>query len=291
MSSRTSTVPRPASTSSSDGSGRRASDASAPRWTWKPVTSSASASLTTKQGAAEPVEHIGQAVQPPRRHEERPGGVAGRHGAAYDLLALGQEQPVLGLEVLAQLDVTQVPVVGQPRIRRVGDLDQLGHVAPGPKRSGCATATTSPITMIAGGATPLSGEVGCERAQRGQHGPLPRHAAVADDRDRGVGLAPAGEQRLGDRWCVLTAIISTRVPVRAATASQSVSESGCPGRKVTGDDGELVGHATVGDRNAGERRYGYRAGQPRYDGDGHTRRPGRPRPPRSLARRRSCRRP
>ena len=46
-SSSTTTVRAPASASSTDGSGRRCSEASAPRCTWKPVTSSASASLTT----------------------------------------------------------------------------------------------------------------------------------------------------------------------------------------------------------------------------------------------------
>ena len=68
-------------------------------------------------------EHVGQAVEPARRHQERPRREAGLDRAADDLLALGEEQPVLGLEVLAQLDVAQVAVVGEPRVGGVGDLD------------------------------------------------------------------------------------------------------------------------------------------------------------------------
>ena len=85
-------------------------------------------------------EHVGQPVQPARRHQERPRREPGLDGAAYDLLALGEEQPVLGLEVLAQLDVAQVAVVGQPRVRSRVDQDLLSHTAPGgqpprPRRS------------------------------------------------------------------------------------------------------------------------------------------------------------
>jgi hypothetical protein len=55
--------------------------------------------------------------------------MAGLDRAAYHLLPLGQEQPVLGLEVLAELDVAQVAVVGQPRVVGRADLDQLSHGA------------------------------------------------------------------------------------------------------------------------------------------------------------------
>ena len=73
---------------------------------------------------------------------------------------------MLGLEVRAQLDVAQVAVVGEPRVVRVGDLDQRCHVGPlahGEKCCGCATATTSPTTMIAGRAYGVPVEVGAER--------------------------------------------------------------------------------------------------------------------------------
>ena len=105
----------PASTSSSGGSGRRSSEASAPRWTWKPVTSSARASHTTKQGASG-VASTSARPSSQRGAMRKERGGAGLDRAAYDLLALGEEQPVLGLEVLAQLDVAQVAVVGQPRV-------------------------------------------------------------------------------------------------------------------------------------------------------------------------------
>ena len=68
-------------------------------------------------GGVRGVEDVGQAgrasAAPSGRTARRE---AGLDRAAYDLLALGEEQAVLGLEVLAQLDVAQVAVVGQPRV-------------------------------------------------------------------------------------------------------------------------------------------------------------------------------
>ena len=72
-------------------------------------------------------EHVGEAVEPARRHQERPRREAGLDRAPDDLLPLGQEQPVLGLQVLAQRHVAQVAVVGEPRVVGVGDLDEVSH--------------------------------------------------------------------------------------------------------------------------------------------------------------------
>ena len=72
-------------------------------------------------------QDVGQAVEPARRHQERPGLVAGLHGPADHLLPLREEEPVLGLEALAQLDVAQVAVVGQTGVVGVGDLDEVSH--------------------------------------------------------------------------------------------------------------------------------------------------------------------
>ena len=72
-------------------------------------------------------QHVGEPVEPARRHQERARREAGLDGAAYDLLALGEEQAVLGLEVLAQVDVAQVAVVGEPLVGGVGDLDEVCH--------------------------------------------------------------------------------------------------------------------------------------------------------------------
>ena len=80
-------------------------------------------------GRVAAAEHVGEAVEPPRRHQERARRVARLDRAADDLLALGEEQAVLGLEVLAQLDVAQVAVVGQPGVVGVGDLDELRGVS------------------------------------------------------------------------------------------------------------------------------------------------------------------
>ena len=104
---------RPSSTSSTEGSGVRASDARAPRCTWKPVTCSARASLTTKHGASVPSRtSASPSSQRGAIRKDRTGKPAS-DGPAYDLLALGEEQAVLGLERLAQLDVAQVAVVGE----------------------------------------------------------------------------------------------------------------------------------------------------------------------------------
>ena len=79
-------------------------------------------------------EHVGQPVQPAWCHHERPGHEAGLDGPSYHLLALGQEQPVLGLEVRPELDVAEVPVVGQPWVGGIGDLDQGRHGVTGRRR-------------------------------------------------------------------------------------------------------------------------------------------------------------
>ena len=86
-------------------------------------------------------QDVGEAVEPPGRHQERAWLEAGLDRAAYDLLPLGEEQAVLGLEVLAEVDVAQVAVVGQPSVRGVGDVDEISHrprkprgARPGPPR-------------------------------------------------------------------------------------------------------------------------------------------------------------
>ena len=73
------------------------------------------------------LQDIGQSVEPPGCHQEGPHRVAGLGSAAYDLLALGEEQAVLGLQRLAQLHVPQVTVVGETRVPRVVDLDVRRH--------------------------------------------------------------------------------------------------------------------------------------------------------------------
>ena len=127
MSSHTTTLLAPSSTSSTLGSGVRARDASAPRCTWKPVTCSAISSGTTKHGASVRCHDVGQPVQPAGCHQEGADREAGQHGSSYDLLALGQEQPVLGLEGLPELHVPEVPIVGESRVLGVGDLDVRRH--------------------------------------------------------------------------------------------------------------------------------------------------------------------
>jgi hypothetical protein len=83
-------------------------------------------------GSGAASEHVVEPLQPPRGHQEGPRAEARLDGATHDLLALGEEQPVLGLEALAQLDVAQVAVVGQAGVVGVGDLDEPGGVSHAP---------------------------------------------------------------------------------------------------------------------------------------------------------------
>ncbi len=50
-------------------------------------------------------------------------------GSAHDLLALGEEQPALGLELQAQLHVAQVDVVAETRVVQIVQSYDLGHRA------------------------------------------------------------------------------------------------------------------------------------------------------------------
>ena len=81
-----------------------------------------------------------QRIEPARRHQERPDGVSRGDRPAYDLLALGQEEAVLGLDGAPELDVAQPHVVGQPRIVRILDRDDDGHAAMVAKRPGLWTS-------------------------------------------------------------------------------------------------------------------------------------------------------
>ena len=209
-------------------------------------------------------QHVGEAVEPARRHQERARREAGLDRAAYDLLALGEEQPVLGLEVLAQLDVAQVAVVGEPRVGGVGDLDELSHRPR--SASGCATATTSPTTMIAGARTAFAVDLLGQGAEGGEHGALGGHRPVAHDRDRGVGAAAALDQRLGDRGGVLDGHHQQEGAAQPGDGLPVDERLGVAGRQVARDDGEVVGDAAVGDGDAGEGGYGDRAGEPRDHG-------------------------
>ena len=214
------------------------------------------------------VEHVGEPVEPARRHQERPRREAGLDRAAYDLLALGQEQPVLGLEVLAQLDVAQVAVVGQPRVGRRRDGGEGRHRP----RSVSGRATRHDVADhddrrrgdLLGG-DPLG-----ERAERGEHGAL-RGIVPSTITATGVsGSRPPSTRASAMAGAFSTAISSTSVPRSRATRRPLDERVGVAGRQVAGDDGEVVGDPAVGDRDAGRRRAptsGRR--QPGDDGDRH----------------------
>ncbi len=72
-------------------------------------------------------QHVFQAGEPAACRQHRPDGVSGRDGPPDDLLALRHEQAALGLQALAQLDVAQPHVVGQPGVGGVGNGDELRH--------------------------------------------------------------------------------------------------------------------------------------------------------------------
>ena len=193
------------------------------------MTSSASASDTHVAGGVGGGEHVGQPIEPARRHQERAHREAALDRAADDLLALGEEQPVLGLEVLAQLDVAQVAVVGEPGIVGRRDLDQLSHQPDQSsvgKASGKATRTTSPTTMIAGGWT-FSSAMDAPRVPSVVStvrwvGIVPSQTTAT-----GVpGLRPPVTSASAIVGAFSTAIIRTTVPRICASAAKSTSDSG-----------------------------------------------------------------
>ncbi len=75
-------------------------------------------------------------VQPLGGQQHRPHPVAGREGAADDLLALRDEQALGGLAAAAEFDVGQAGVVGETGVGRVGDGAGFGHPEILPSRAG-----------------------------------------------------------------------------------------------------------------------------------------------------------
>ncbi len=69
------------------------------------------------------VDHVGQTLEPALGEQERPRPVPGLDRPPDDLLALGDEQPLLGLQMPAQRRVPQPHIVGQPVIGRIDDGD------------------------------------------------------------------------------------------------------------------------------------------------------------------------
>ena len=116
---------------------------------------------------------------------------------------------------------------------------------------------------------PVLGQVVGEGGQRRQHGALPRHGALLDHRDRRGRLAAAGEERLGDRGCVLHGHQQHHGAPHPRDGVPGDEGVGVTGWQVPRDDGELVGDTTVRDRDAhgGGHRDG--GGQPRDHRDRH----------------------
>ena len=177
------------------------------------------------------------------------GREAGLDRAAYDLLALGEEEPVLGLEVLAQLDVAQVAVVGEPGVGGVGDLDAgwpSGEVSRMGHRHHLADHDDRRRPHLVGrrGRRPASPSV--ESTVRSP-GIVPSQTTAT-----GVSSVAAAvdQRRRRSPAAFSTAIISTRVPRRPATAVPVDQRLRVAGRQVPGDHGELVRDAAVGDRDA-----------------------------------------
>ena len=73
------------------------------------------------------LEHIIQGGEPLRRHQEGARPAPGLDGAAYVLLTLGEDQPVLGLEPKAELYITEVDVVPEARVIKITQSYDLGH--------------------------------------------------------------------------------------------------------------------------------------------------------------------
>ena len=163
---------------------------------------------------------------------------------------------MLGLEVLAQLDVAQVAVVGEPRVVGVVDLDERRPSARlARSASGWATATTSPTTMIAGGRTCSARRAASASVpERGEHGALVGHRAVADHRDR---VSRRGRPRSTSAAAIARRVLDRHHQhQRAAAAARAAvpvdQRVGVAGRQVAGHDGELVGDPAVGHRDPGD---------------------------------------
>ena len=75
----------------------------------------------------EAVEEISQTVNPARSQQEGPRRVASFASAPDDLGALCDKQPMLSLQRLAQVDVTQVHVVSQSWVGGIVDIDERCH--------------------------------------------------------------------------------------------------------------------------------------------------------------------
>ncbi|GAA3007769.1 hypothetical protein GCM10017559_32490 [Streptosporangium longisporum] len=76
---------------------------------------------------AEGGQQVRQGLGPARGEQHGTHRVTRRDRAADDLLPLGDEEAVLGLQALAQLDVAQAGVVGQVTGRIGGPADRTGR--------------------------------------------------------------------------------------------------------------------------------------------------------------------
>ena len=125
----------PATTSSSDGSGRRSAAAMAPRWRSKPTVAASTASGGDVDRGVEVVERGAEAGAGLRRDEHRAHAVARREEAGDGRDALGDEQ--LGpLAPAAGGGVGQLAVVGEA-------VDRRGRRSPPPRTGVCPPLTGS----------------------------------------------------------------------------------------------------------------------------------------------------
>jgi len=76
-----------------------------------------------------------QTVEPPLRQQERPRPIAGLDRATDHLLAFGDEQAVLGLEVPPERGIAQPDVIRQSLVGRLADRDQAASRLDRPGRA------------------------------------------------------------------------------------------------------------------------------------------------------------
>ena len=136
---------------------------------------------------------------------------------------------MLGLEVLAELDVAQVAVVGQSRVGGVGDLD--AEVSSTPVVHGMRHRHH--LADHDDGRRPhlVRRELVGQRAEGGEHRAL---LGMVPSTTTATGVAagrPPSTSASAMCGAFSTAIISTTVPRSWASAAQTTSDSGCPGAR------------------------------------------------------------
>ena len=206
-----------ASTSAADGNGLRAKAASAPRWTWNPVTCSSTSSAATIDRSLARVQR--QLLVPVRAHQHRPHPVARPQGPSDHQLALGDEDAVLRLDRHPQRDIGEVLVVRQQRVSRVGDLVHASHHAWTVRPARGTDGVGQGLVRLYPRARPEDAPLGAAQ----HHSPEPHHR-LTTRRDH-VGRQVVGRQCRSRRTVLPTVPARADQPARQRPTTPRTSQS------------------------------------------------------------------